>query len=747
MRQKRQPFFLRAFIFLLATICGFVTIIHLSLRPTLFNERHLEIEEKRKEPSYIQMCRSIVKPISDIRTLVEESPEICHNLDRPHSSLLQIFASEMISEVARLNHVKVWYRHHCFPPPLPNIEEWLKHVFPIQEFLPSPLLTMDHAEAISLESMINICHQCIHRFENEGKSSPDCILFSKANNNKEEPIGIEMMIPSIQKNMMYASNLWAVQKNYPLIEELRNKAIVYINCKNDVCTVDDTMDSIAIDNLAYFLEMPKHLHEINIIAPKSCGSICEEKGKQILHLMTVLFPTTLVLFSFEESSAALFSKMMTTGHLICTHTEACLIPAIAQGEDKYTSFTIDPNRKTLLASLQNTPTEKILPKNIDFIDEQETLMIGRNGNCRHVRGRFGQWTYDTSFAPHLQYKGRPLDHQFGRANIEFTPTEEHPFRAPTTFKWETSFFPGCHVNDLVIRASFCHVLKKMEIERVFMIGDSSVQSQAISLWKVLGNGDNPYNQNDPNLYPNFRREMECSGGNIEISYTRNDHLLENELPVSYNDGVRNCGTIGFCYPWIERYLSFSGKTLLIAGAGSNIPNYEEFQNVIDRFIRTINSFHRSHDFIFFRTNHPAHENCQVPTGPSNQKPLENYEQILELGSDNLELSKVEKYNEYLHHVAFNRNVERLKGTPRHKMRIEILDIYPMTALRNDGHLGGEECVEETCSDNPATRDCFHYFLPGPVDWWNHLLYNNLMDLGLEVNAFSSYVVQALKNPP
>jgi len=70
----------------------------------------------------------------------------------------------------------------------------------------------------------------------------------------------------------------------------------------------------------------------------------------------------------------------------------------------------------------------------------------------------------------------------------------------------------------------------------------------------------------------------------------------------------------------------------------------------------------------------------------------------------------------------------------------------MTVLRNDGHLGGEECANEPCRENIESNDCFHYFLPGPVDWWNHLLYNNLMDLGLEMKAYSKEVVEALKHP-
>ncbi|KAL7538462.1 hypothetical protein ACHAXR_008572 [Thalassiosira sp. AJA248-18] len=39
----------------------------------------------------------------------------------------------------------------------------------------------------------------------------------------------------------------------------------------------------------------------------------------------------------------------------------------------------------------------------------------------------------------------------------------------------------------------------------------------------------------------------------------------------------------------------------------------------------------------------------------------------------------------------------------------------MTILRPDGH-------------RTPNKDCLHYLLPGPVDWWNHLLFSNLLEL-------------------
>ena len=67
------------------------------------------------------------------------------------------------------------------------------------------------------------------------------------------------------------------------------------------------------------------------------------------------------------------------------------------------------------------------------------------------------------------------------------------------------------------------------------------------------------------------------------------------------------------------------------------------------------------------------------------------------------------YNEY----AENRLRER-KGQEDDSFLLSYLNIFNMTALRQDGHV--------------AASDCLHYELPAVVDWWNHLLYTNLLDI-------------------
>lgn len=67
----------------------------------------------------------------------------------------------------------------------------------------------------------------------------------------------------------------------------------------------------------------------------------------------------------------------------------------------------------------------------------------------------------------------------------------------------------------------------------------------------------------------------------------------------------------------------------------------------------------------------------------------------------------------------------------------VTDVDSMTALRGDGH-------------RPQVGDCLHYYLPGPVDSWNHLLVAVLLqhlageversigNLAVQLRAIESY---------
>ena len=97
-----------------------------------------------------------------------------------------------------------------------------------------------------------------------------------------------------------------------------------------------------------------------------------------------------------------------------------------------------------------------------------------------------------------------------------------------------------------------------------------------------------------------------------------------------------------------------------------------------------------------------HNNCTASSTPLETAP-ENVG-IGQSHANNYSWELVPEYNEYTRRAV--------QGT-----RIKLLDVFPMTILRPDGHR-----VERK-------HDCLHYYLPGPPDFWNHLLLT-LLDRGL-----------------
>jgi hypothetical protein len=67
----------------------------------------------------------------------------------------------------------------------------------------------------------------------------------------------------------------------------------------------------------------------------------------------------------------------------------------------------------------------------------------------------------------------------------------------------------------------------------------------------------------------------------------------------------------------------------------------------------------------------------------------------------------------------------LLNTVKSGPNIELLDPWFMTILRPDGHLSGMDAGR---SCELSTEECMLYSLPGPVDWWNHLLISQLKDI-------------------
>jgi len=97
--------------------------------------------------------------------------------------------------------------------------------------------------------------------------------------------------------------------------------------------------------------------------------------------------------------------------------------------------------------------------------------------------------------------------------------------------------------------------------------------------------------------------------------------------------------------------------------------------------------------------------------PGIQKaPLSTFEEYVRLAeTSQYSWNKFRYFNEYAENRLRERREAQQGLFPR-----EYLNIFNMTAFRHDEHKAGSYCL--------------HYELPGVIDWWNHLLYTNLLDI-------------------
>ena len=153
------------------------------------------------------------------------------------------------------------------------------------------------------------------------------------------------------------------------------------------------------------------------------------------------------------------------------------------------------------------------------------------------------------------------------------------------------------------------------------------------------------------------------------------------------------------------------------------------------------------DIFFFKNITPGHQYCNRKTSIY---PFGNYEEYkptitwsyswdLHDSFNDIADRMIREFNQY--HFHHNRRLDAVPYYDGEKIDenssmsdsinfksapfgvINILDVYNMSVLRRDGHIGGTDC--QRCR---ISNDCFHYSLPGPSDWWNHLLLSNLADL-------------------
>jgi hypothetical protein len=344
-----------------------------------------------------------------------------------------------------------------------------------------------------------------------------------------------------------------------------------------------------------------------------------------------------------------------------------------------------------------------------------------SGICRLLRGKVGQWEQDFDYASQAAYRV-PLLHHSGAAETIFrqrAPKDgplEQQFRPAATYRWQETFYNGSCDVPLVTREGICSLLNKMGIGRIFFLGDSLSLEQALSLWMLLG-PEVDFLLKDQSA---ARYIIDCpnvDGFSFVLQFIRNDELLINDLPVSVPDHVMNCKN--YCHPWVDSYISESLRTLSIINIGAHLHDRNLFERGMVRFIETFDGLGRVNDIVMIRTLVPGHKMCGRP----GLKPYRSFgeyinDATMEGTKDTYNWEVFSFYNDFVSRLLDNRTQKKIQ-----QARMEVLDVFPMTVLRPDGHMADEFKAPET-----KRTDCLHYSQPGPIDWWNHLMFGNLLDI-------------------
>lgn len=206
-----------------------------------------------------------------------------------------------------------------------------------------------------------------------------------------------------------------------------------------------------------------------------------------------------------------------------------------------------------------------------------------------------------------------------------------------------------------------------------------------SIWGLLGNEDK---LGDQLHFANFT--IHCQGTppfNLEIAYTRNDSL--NNVTADIRTWPH------FFLPWVDYYRLDPTPTLLVTNMGMHSKTYAHYQRDFDAFVETVEGLNRSLDLVVYRTSVPGHAHCE-----DQKAPFATSEEFHVANVYNW--AEVVLYNKYSRHQLSN--LVTAKSGEVNGVSWMLLDVYPITILRPDGHL-----VENN-------GDCLHYKVPGVPDW-------------------------------
>jgi GDSL/SGNH-like Acyl-Esterase family found in Pmr5 and Cas1p len=721
-------------------------------------------------PSHVQICSSILGEQGQAKEPYIERAEICLEEFSPSAALATIFLSSYLAQNAKFHGYAIDYHHNCGDL---RIDQRV-----IQELLPSPIALPPNEVIMPNDHLQQICKMIEDTWNRDKISNALDILlwdtkfsipqvFIDTERKEKRAVAksqsimstavLENLIPYVFQNMPKAamksrlvkSSLKAGygvlegrdENSYPIAV---GRAVIYLPCKDLDC-----QDLILIPYTSFLLHLPLSAHTIDIlVSPRCIKGLqgCARYVNDLASTIRLFSPLMFVeLIPAEAANPDTIARLVEAEYTICGpgYGMVCLFPSLGRNQGRVTLFDVDSDQKegettsSFVARLSQRSVNHITPPTAPFVVAflsdfrgQEMAMIAfvqlspssSNGECRFFRGREGYWVQDMDYAVYAQYR-TSLNHYSGNTEKTFRKRMErgenrgHKFLPSTTYRFAENRYQPC-ATSLITQEGICDALQSLNAHRIFIVGDSLNFQLAQSLWMWLTtekDGDSPTAQGS--MDSNFKYNLGCPDGRtFVLQFVRNDELLENEDPVSIDQNIKNCEN--YCFPWTKAYKEDIRRTIMVFNVGTHMKDFDKYSAAIDRFVNVFDALKRNNDIVIFRTLLPGHLDCSrpglapYPSFNEYKADVENYQ-----GGIN-EWNKFSEFNDY---AIRKLDYRRFDPTPQALM--EVLDVVPMTILRPDGH-----CSDEFRPSSYLDSDCTHYNLPGPLDWWSHLMFNHIRDI-------------------
>ena len=727
------------------------------------------------------MCQAIQHGNGE-SAVFSESNQVCLEYRDLSSALSKIVAASFLFHSAVSNKLAVMYKHNCDRRGRPD------YVKTVAQLLPShfPLVRESPVGWPDLTSVQNLCREALTMSDDDGAWF---ILNQNGHVNGKPGTVLDAMLPTIRLNAQDAVKAWKkTADGYPRPLQITDSgyylegpptrtlspitpetAAVYLPCANPNCT-----DLAATAHYQFPLHIPGSVQLIQLMYPVLCFEnveSCRFHAERLARYLVELYPranVTLVRGS-HDGIMDVFGRLHSADYTICGPgwDTACLFPALSKTRGKFVLIRNEtslqqpqPSTMALYSSASSSsssslqlvyePAPTLSSHSREEIAKFTNQAPRQESDCRFIRGRRGVWEQDLVYANRAQYS-KPVRHLWGRADKKHKrqqengsiPPSEH--RESTTYAWRdgrsdhTDAGPVCAMHEVTLE-SLCSVMRGLQLRRILFVGDSMSMNQALSLFMLLGDQDRPeFDQHRASFRAEYNCPLESSTSSTPLEpfsfvleVARNNQLLV----MTEEEAERHMSTVenDFVVQWEPRLLQNPQRTLVVINFGAHVVDQRGFDSTFDHLLERLERLDRqrqARDIFLFRTNVPGHWGCEEEgsSSGSSSVPHRTYAEYAAKRdrytdeAARFRWQLFEPFNDYatrrIH--AHQQRTSDDNNNNNSTLHLELLDVHPMTVLRQDGHVALDSNVK-------GVPDCLHYSLPGPVDFWNHLLFSNLRDM-------------------